>query len=139
MQRVVAVTESFEYEPVSAIPPKLQPGVLYHSARHQLAAHLCACGCGREVVTGLRPERWTLDVIDGAPSLTPSVGNGSFPCRSHYFITQGRVRWAGLYTDRMIALARRRDNPRAHSAQRSLWRRAVAVVRRFLRLSGDPR
>jgi hypothetical protein len=28
-------------------------------------------------------------------SLTPSIGSWSLPCHSHYFLTRGKVRWAG--------------------------------------------
>ena len=123
-------TDAFVYTAVRAIPEQLQPGVLYHSAAFEIASHLCACGCGFEVVTGLRPDRWTLKVIDGRPSLSPSIGNGSFPCKSHYFIVSGHVRWAGVYTDKMIALARKHDNPRAH-APMPFWRRALRIIQRI--------
>ena len=125
-------TERYVYRTVASMPESLQTGVLYHSPESEIASHLCACGCGREVVNGLRTGRWTLRVVDGRPSLAPSIGNGSFPCRSHYYITDGRVQWAGTYTDEMIGLARRRDNPRAHVTQ-SIWRR---IQEWFSRLFG---
>lgn len=62
----------------------------------------------------------------------PSIGNSSFPCRSHYFIIDGGVRWAGTYTDEMIALARERDNPRAHVRKPTFWDRAADWLERIL-------
>ena len=37
---------------------------------------------------------WTLEVVNGAVTLRPSVGNWSLPCRSHYLIRQNKVVWA---------------------------------------------
>ena len=111
----------FEYRKVSAMPEVLDSGVLYHAPAYGVASHLCACGCKYEAVTRLASDRWSLSFGDRGPSLWPSIGNGSFPCRSHYFILNGAVRWAGKYTDEMIAMARAQDNPRAHTRRRSGW------------------
>lgn len=110
------------------MPEQLEPGILYHSPDYKIASHLCACGCGREVVNGLRPDRWALSVSRGLPSLVPSIGNGSFDRKSHYFITSGLVQWGSPYTDELIALARERDNPRARRAQKSFWQRAHLFI-----------
>lgn len=107
----------FLYRPVERIPEDLEPGVLYHVPQYSIASHLCACGCGFEVVTALQARRWRLSVSQGKPTLTPSIGNGSLPCKSHYFIINGRVRWAGVYTTQMIERARRRDNPRRYRSR----------------------
>lgn len=109
-------SETFTYRRVETLPQVLDPGVLYHVDNYATAAHLCACGCGHEVATALGPDRWRLVVKRGRVTMTPSIGNSSFPCRSHYFITCGCVRWAGEYTPAMIARARRFDNPRVHRA-----------------------
>lgn len=39
--------------------------------------------------------------------MAPSVGNWSFPCRSHYWIDQSRIRWAGAWTDEQVEAGRR--------------------------------
>lgn len=70
----------------------IQPGVLYISHKYGTAVHHCACGCGEEVITPLSPEGWTIH-FNGRFSLTPSIGNFQFPCRSHYFITNEEVCW----------------------------------------------
>ncbi len=122
----------FAYCSVGSIPEQLDPGMLYHSERFALASHLCACGCGFEAVTRIEPQWYTLQVSDGKPTLSPSIGNASFPCRSHYFIRRGRVAWAGEYTPEMIAVARRLDNPRAHPVSVPLYRRLLARLRTWL-------
>lgn len=68
-------------------------GVVYVSRPYALAIHLCVCGCRTEVVTPLSAEEWTLTEREGLISLYPSIGNQRFPCRSHYWITDGQVRW----------------------------------------------
>ncbi|MEW1836919.1 DUF6527 family protein [Nonomuraea angiospora] len=40
---------------VEHIPERLEPGELYISFPFATAAHLCACGCGKEVVIPLSP------------------------------------------------------------------------------------
>ncbi|WP_374202917.1 DUF6527 family protein [Curtobacterium sp. MWU13-2055] len=79
-------------QPVDEIPESLDTGVLYISLGYSTAIHLCACGCGVEVVTPLGRPGWSL-TYDGTASLHPSVGNGNFPCRSHYYVTQNSVEW----------------------------------------------
>ncbi len=144
--------QSLKHEFVEFIPEALEEGILYISISYATVAHKCCCGCGREVVTPLTPTDWSL-VFDGETvSLNPSVGNWSFPCRSHYWIKQNFVRWADQWSDEQVRLGRandsarkerhygRRDAPPPKSiAQRaepgtvatnrpSIWRR----VRRFL-------
>lgn len=85
----------FSHEFAEYIPDQLAEGVLYVSMQYAVASHKCACGCGREVVTPLSPTDWQLRFDGVAVSLEPSIGNWNFPCRSHYFIRAGYVRWAG--------------------------------------------
>lgn len=96
-------------EYVEFIPEQLEPGKLYISRRYSTAAHLCCCGCGLEVITPLNPARWRLTEHNGKVSLYPSIGNWSFPCRSHYWITEGRIQWAGAMSAQAIAAVKRRD------------------------------
>jgi len=94
---------------VEFIPEKLEAGVLYISRRYSTATHLCCCGCGLEVVTPLNPAKWRLDERGGTVSLKPSVGNWSFPCKSHYWIENNQVRWAGQMSKAAIAHVKERD------------------------------
>lgn len=94
---------------VDFIPERLVQGVIYISRRYSTAAHLCCCGCGREVVTPLNPAKWQLTENGRGISLHPSVGNWSFPCQSHYWINGNRVLWAELMTPEMISTVKARD------------------------------
>ena len=76
------------------VPDHVGEGVLYVSLTYNTAVHKCCCGCGNDVVTPLSPVDWTLGYDGEAVSLRPSIGNYSFACRSHYWITHGRVDWA---------------------------------------------
>ncbi len=78
---------------VEYAPAHLEPGLLYISMRYHTVLHLCACGCGEEVVTPLDPDEWQLSFDGETVSLYPSIGNYRFPCHSHYFITKNKVRW----------------------------------------------
>jgi hypothetical protein len=42
--------------------------------------------------------------------LTPYLGNRGFPCRSHYWIKAGQIRWSHAWTDDQIAAGRARDD-----------------------------
>jgi hypothetical protein len=61
------------------------------------------------VVTPLSPTFWRMTFDGETISLYPSIGNWNFPCRSHYWIDRGRVRWARVWTDAEVAEARRED------------------------------
>jgi hypothetical protein len=78
---------------VDSFPQVLEPGVIYVSIQFSTAAHLCACGCSREVVTPLSPSQWVL-TFDGSVSIRPSIGNWALPCQSHYVINHGKIRWS---------------------------------------------
>ncbi len=110
------------YRLVDALPPALEYGVIYISHRYKLAVHLCACGCGLEVPTKLAPEEWSFHVDKhDRISMWPSIGNWSFPCRSHYVVRNGAIQWAADFTPQMVAAARMADNPRAHQPKRSFF------------------
>uniref|UniRef100_UPI0034CE0C99 DUF6527 family protein n=1 Tax=Francisella tularensis TaxID=263 RepID=UPI0034CE0C99 len=89
--------ERVSSEFVKSFPQELRPGILYVSAFFSTAAHRCACGCGREVVTPLSPAQWVL-TFDGSVSLWPSIGSWTLPCNSHYVIERGKIRWSHAFT-----------------------------------------
>ncbi|WP_436085048.1 DUF6527 family protein [Pararhizobium sp. LjRoot255] len=60
-------------------------------------------------MTPLNPAKWRLVESVGSASLSPSVGNWSFPCRSHYWITGNQVRWAAAMSAEKIAAVKARD------------------------------
>lgn len=98
-----------EHRFVECIPEPIESGILYISITYATAVHLCVCGCGKEVVTPFSPTDWKL-LFDGeTASLTPSIGNWSFPCRSHYFIKRNRIEMAGRMSQRVIDANREYD------------------------------
>ena len=105
---------------VEFIPEQLADSTLYVSMRFATVSHLCACGCGKKVVTPLKPTDWKL-IFDGKTvSLDPSIGNWSFPCRSHYWIRNNKVRWAEDWSQSRIDAGRaydRRSKERYLSAE----------------------
>jgi hypothetical protein len=97
---------------VETIPEAVEAGVLYVSMSMASAIHLCACGCGLEVITPLSPTDWKLYFDGENISLEPSIGNWSFPCRSHYWIRGGKVRWSGSMSVSEVEGGRVRDQQR---------------------------
>lgn len=134
-----------EPEFVDFIPDKLQDGKLYVCLEHGTVAHRCCCGCGFEVNTPLTPTDWKLSRQGNRVTLHPSIGNSSFPCKSHYWILGNIVKWETKMTPQLTALSRARDkaakerhfgaeapptfppvhglSPGPEDAKRSLWKR----------------
>lgn len=94
---------------VEWVPERLEDRVLYVSMELATAIHLCACGCGQEVVTPFSPTDWKLCFDGENVSLDPSIGNWSFPCRSHYWIRGGVIRWSTSWSDEEIEAGRDHD------------------------------
>ena len=111
---------------VKSVPETLEDGVLYVSVEYATAIHKCCCGCGKEVVTPLSPRDWKL-IFDGETiSLYPSIGNWSFPCQSHYWITNNQAEWAVKWSKRQIAAVRKKDQQgkkQKEKGQKSLFER----------------
>jgi len=100
---------TLRHEFVEYLPTQLADATLYISVAYATAAHRCCCGCGNEVVTPLSPTDWKL-IFDGETvTLEPSIGNWSFPCRSHYWINRNKVKWARAWSHDQIETNRQRD------------------------------
>lgn len=102
-------TRRMTHQFVESLPEPLSAGVLYVTNDRDLAAHLCACGCGKEVITPLSPTGWRLKLTPRGASLEPSIGNWSFPCRSHYVVRAGEVQVASDMPQWAIEQGRARD------------------------------
>lgn len=105
-------TSRFAHRFVDRVPEVLDEGVLYLALDRGTMLHLCACGCRSEVVTPLGQTDWRMGFDGEAVTVEPSIGNWSLPCRSHYFIRGGAVRWAGDWSDEQVNRGRRRDRQR---------------------------
>lgn len=90
-RRLEDITPEF----VDEIPKEPEHGKLYLSCHYRAVVHLCACGCGAKVSTPLHPTGWRISYNGESVSLSPSVGNWSEKCQSHYVIKDNRVLWAG--------------------------------------------
>lgn len=99
----------FEHQFVEYLPEQLEGGVLYISIPYATAAHYCACGCGKEVITPFSPTDWKVTFDGETVSLSPSIGNWNFPCRSHYFIRRSCVIEAPSWTDKRVEAGRYED------------------------------
>ncbi|WP_155631233.1 DUF6527 family protein [Burkholderia stagnalis] len=94
---------------VENLPEELREGVLYISEEFSIAAHKCCCGCGEDVITPLNSAQWHLTKSGGAVSLSPSIGNWKYECRSHYWIKNNRVVEASAMSESAIEHVKRRD------------------------------
>ncbi len=111
MRKDITLKHSF----VEFMPEVLEEHTLYVSMEYATVIHKCCCGCGNRVVTPLAPTDWKLTYDGRGISLDPSIGNWSFPCRSHYWIKGGRVRWSTQWSQEEVEAGRARDrSAKAH-------------------------
>lgn len=94
---------------VEHIPDQLEERTLYVCMKYATATHLCACGCRNEVVTPFSPTDWQLHFDGDSVSLTPSIGNWQFQCRSHYWIQHNSVTWARQWSKKEIEEGKAHD------------------------------
>tara|TARA_B100000378_G_scaffold240756_1_gene209237 strand:+ start:338 stop:775 length:438 start_codon:yes stop_codon:yes gene_type:complete len=92
----------FQHRFVDFMPDIIDDGILYISLDYGTVIHKCPCGCGSEVNTPLTPTGWKMIYNGEAISLKPSVGNWSFDCKSHYWITNNEVEWSLKWSDETI-------------------------------------
>jgi hypothetical protein len=127
---------SFKYQAVERIPKKLIANVVYHSEEFELGALLCACGCGHRV-TLLVPDSHQVTSEGGMATVRPSIAVCDAPCKSHYFITAGRVAWLPAFSDAVARSVMRGQIARpATLRKRAPWgsRIRAAVARAYNRL-----
>lgn len=114
---------------VDIVPDHLQDGILYICERYGTAAHKCCCGCGEEVITPLGPVDWSVKKEGRTVSLSPSIGNWSFKCRSHYWVKRNRVVWAGAHSQKQIEKIRTLDRKEKDAYFSGINRQKVARSR----------
>jgi hypothetical protein len=126
-------TALLQHEFVPRIPDELANGHLYVCVEHATVVHLCCCGCGSEVVTPITPRDWQLTFDGETISLSPSIGNWSFTCRSHYWIRANRVIWARRWSRSEVEAARAESAARGRPSPRTdLAHAALPTPRRGL-------
>jgi hypothetical protein len=75
---------------ITEIPEAIEPGRLYVSEQHRVAAHLCPCLCGAKIVTTFGKFGYSYSRSGSKVTLVPSIRNR---CGSHYWITFNYVVW----------------------------------------------
>jgi hypothetical protein len=104
----------YRYLAVERIPDHLTDGVVYHNENFELAALLCACGCGHRV-TLLVPDSHQISSESGLVTIRPSIAVCDADCKSHYYITAGEVEWLSAFTGARAHLVMR-DQITRHAA-----------------------
>lgn len=125
--------KSLKHEFVTYIPDALDDGVLYVSIPFATLVHKCCCGCGNEVVTPLDPTDWEMTFDGKSVSLSPSIGNWSLACQSHYWIFRNRVCWVRRLSDFEIKTGRAIDRIKKKWRFGRRWQSLWRVVHRRLR------
>ena len=133
----------FVYQAVERIPKQLAEGIVYHSEEFEIAALLCACGCGHRVSL-LVPDSHQVMSQGGLATVRPSIAVCDSPCKSHYVISAGQVEWLPAFSDAMASSVMRgqiarhvvRDaRPRTWGDRiRGLVGTAYAKLKSFLRI-----
>ena len=86
---------------VDEVPAReeLELGVVYLAPQYGTAVFLCPCGCGQETAISINDEIWGKDVPhwdykfeNDKVSFSPSILQRTL-CKSHFFITNNKVRW----------------------------------------------
>ena len=135
---------TYTYQAVERIPKILSDGVVYHNEEFQLAALLCACGCGHRV-TLLVPDGHQVSSEGGLATIRPSIAVCDAPCKSHYFVTAGRVEWLPAFTQAQASnvmrnqIARHASRDRRPSWFETSWaalKRSAKRIRSLLRHLG---
>ena len=127
---------------MEVVPDQLEDGVLYVCERYRTVLHKCCCGCGEEVVTPLSPVDWSVRKEGETVTLSPSIGNWSFACRSHYLIIKNQIVWAAGMTQAQIARVKSRDktdkaiylaelNAENDSINRVSWSFIIDLIRKL--------
>lgn len=96
---------------MTEVPPlhQLEQRTVYVSMPYSTTVHLCACGCGSEVVNILSPTDWQLSFDGEAVSLHPSINNSSLACASHYWIDHDQIFWSTPVAPGRVAELRTAD------------------------------
>lgn len=113
----------FELRCVHRVPEDLSQDILYVCFDCNVVVHLCACGCGEKVVLPIAPDFWSVKYDGETVSLSPSIGNFQFPCKSHYWIRENAVIWAESPAQKSKQRgAKKRKKKRRHDRFRMLFR-----------------
>ena len=118
--------KTLSHQFVEFMPESLEDGVLYISLRFCLVTHKCCCGCREEVVLKLSPKDWNLTFDGETISISPSIGNWSLNCQSHYWIRNSCVKWVPRWPNQenVVTEPQRPKGTGKKGFWSKLWRRA---------------
>src|ERR1700749_4168961 len=111
----LAMRRVLQHKFVEYIPAQPDEGTLYISVQYKTVEHLCICGCGNKVVTPITPNDWRLTFDGVSVSLYPSIGNWSFPCRTHYFVTNNKIEMMRNWSENRIKDSREDEQKRKNN------------------------
>lgn len=100
---------TLQFKFVDTIPDEITFGWIFICIKYKTAVHQCVCGCGNEVVTPLSPTDWSVTFNGASVSLSPSIGNWNFACRSHYWIVKNEIVNSRKWDEDEIAQGREKD------------------------------
>jgi len=135
----------YSYLAVARIPKALRDGIVYHNQEFQLAALCCACGCGHRIML-LVPDSHRVTSEGGLATVRPSIAVCDAPCKSHFFITVGKVEWLPAFSQAQASnLMRKQIARHASHDRRWVWTemphaalkwvaRRIGSLRRLLRI-----
>jgi len=126
--------ETLKLNNVHYMPRELEPGILYVSNEFEIAAHMCPCGCGNKIITPLGPTDWSLIIRKDKPTLFPSIGNWQLPCKSHYWIRDGSIKWSYQWTEKQILAGRQKEDRRRkiHYSNTEQKKKNQSIFRRLI-------
>lgn len=123
-------TDELELVACERFPDALGPGKFYFSEDFRSSVHLCACGCGSRVVLPIKSAGWKLMQTERSFTISPSVGNREFACRSHYLIEGGRIIWLTSMSDQEVQASRAIDKQHIEKMHIvTFWQRIRNVLR----------
>jgi len=100
---------TLQYKFVDAIPDEIPYGWIFICLKYKTAIHKCICGCGNEVVTPISPTDWKITFNGVSISLSPSIGNWNFECKSHYWIVNNEIVHSERWDAKEIKAGREKD------------------------------
>lgn len=113
----------FTYKAVDRLPKTLDNNTVYHSEEFEVAALLCACGCGHRVSL-LVPDSHQVYNEGGLATVRPSISVCDAPCNAHYIITAGEVEELRAFSPALARLTMQNQIARhaALETKRFTWR-----------------
>ncbi|PKP46477.1 MAG: hypothetical protein CVT95_06915 [Bacteroidetes bacterium HGW-Bacteroidetes-12] len=119
---------------VHYLPKELEEGFLYVSEEFGVAGHLCPCGCKNKIITPIEPTEWSFKEFNNKPTLFPSIGNWQLPCKSHYWITDGKIEWSYQWSEQQIIEGREAEEEKRKTYYDNLENKPVkqSLIRRFI-------